>query len=378
MSSRDSIQLIEAADRQIASLRTQGKDYSFNELLNMYVEKELVINPEFQRLFRWSEAKESQFIESLILELPLPPIFVIEIDDGKYELIDGLQRFSSYMHFRGQLESIHRKINIGDYLTLEDCDIVKELNGLNYMQLPVAFQIRLKRHTVRAEIIRNESDKRLRYHMFKRLNTGGEPLSEQEIRNCTIRLLDNIFNQFVIDLSATDDFVECISGVGQDRLDEKYDQELVLRFFTFKNWGSRYRKDVGSFLTQYLESVTDKEESNEKFNYEEERSVFLKTFRVLRNALASQAFAQVVFRKSSEGTYPFTVYQFESFSLGIQEFLGSLDPDDTARMRLLGDCCWEIKRDAVFQKITTGGGKNTKNEFDSRVNFVRNHLRNRL
>ena len=82
MSSSDSTQLIEAADRQIASLRTQGKDYSFNELLNMYVEKELVINPEFQRLFRWSEAKESQFIESLILELPLPPIFVIEIDDG--------------------------------------------------------------------------------------------------------------------------------------------------------------------------------------------------------------------------------------------------------------------------------------------------------
>ena len=378
MSSSDSTQLIEAADRQIASLRTQGKDYSFNELLNMYVEKELVINPEFQRLFRWSEAKESQFIESLILELPLPPIFVIEIDDGKYELIDGLQRFSSYMHFRGQLESTHRKIKIGDYLSLEDCDIVKELNGLNYMQLPVAFQIRLKRHTVRAEIIRNESDKRLRYHMFKRLNTGGEPLSDQEIRNCTIRLLDNIFNQFVIELSATNDFVECISGVGQDRLDEKYDQELVLRFFTFKNWGERYVKDVGNFLTQYLESVTDKEESKENFNYEEERTGFLKTFCVLRNALGSQAFAQVVQRKSGESTYPFTVYQFESFSLGIQDFLKNLDPDNTAQMKLLGDCCWEIKRDAEFQKITTGGGKNTKNEFAARVNFVRMHLGRRL
>lgn len=64
MSDVDPSVLIEAADKQIANLRTQGKDYSFNELLNMYVEKELVIDPEFQRLFRWPEAKESRFIGS--------------------------------------------------------------------------------------------------------------------------------------------------------------------------------------------------------------------------------------------------------------------------------------------------------------------------
>src|SRR5262245_27916411 len=103
MSKPDPTKLIEAADRQIANLRTQGKDFSFNELLNMYSEKELSVNPEFQRLFRWPESNESRFIESLILELPLPPIFVIEVDEGKYELIDGLQRFASYLHFRGEL-----------------------------------------------------------------------------------------------------------------------------------------------------------------------------------------------------------------------------------------------------------------------------------
>ena len=66
----DSAALIEAADKQIASLRTQGKDFSFNELLSMHRDGELVIDPEFQRLFRWPEANESRFIESLILELP--------------------------------------------------------------------------------------------------------------------------------------------------------------------------------------------------------------------------------------------------------------------------------------------------------------------
>jgi len=95
----DPVALITAADEQVAKVRTQGKDYSFNELLSMHEEEELLINPEFQRLFRWTEEKESRFIESLILELPLPPIFVIEDDGGKYELIDGLQRISSYFHY---------------------------------------------------------------------------------------------------------------------------------------------------------------------------------------------------------------------------------------------------------------------------------------
>lgn len=67
----------------------------------MYKNMELTISPDYQRLFRWEEEKQSRFVESLILEMPVPPIFVIETDDGVYELIDGLQRISSYLHFRG-------------------------------------------------------------------------------------------------------------------------------------------------------------------------------------------------------------------------------------------------------------------------------------
>lgn len=374
MPSIDPATLIEAADKQIANLRTQGKDYSFNELLNMYVEKELVIDPEFQRLFRWPEAKESRFIESLILELPLPPIFVIEIDDGKYELIDGLQRFASYLHFRGELDAPHRSITKGNSLVLEDCDIVRELNGLIYSDLPVAFQIRLKRHTIRAEVIRRESDKRLRYHMFKRLNTGGEQLSDQEIRNCTIRLFDNHFNQFIINLSRHEAFVECISGLGQDRIDQKNDQELVLRFFTFKNWGHKYVKDVGTFMTRYLEAVTDKVVSGEAFDEIAETENFIKTFSVFRQSMGNQAFAQIVQRRSGESTYPFTAYQFESFAIGIQPHLPDLDPQNADQMNRLKEICWSIKRDSAFQGLTTGGGKNTKTSFDARVAFVRERL----
>lgn len=93
--------LIENVDSQIIQIRTKSLDVSFNELYDMYKDGELTIAPDYQRLFRWEEEKQSRFVESLILEMPVPPIFVIETQNGVYELIDGLQRISSYLHFRG-------------------------------------------------------------------------------------------------------------------------------------------------------------------------------------------------------------------------------------------------------------------------------------
>jgi uncharacterized protein with ParB-like and HNH nuclease domain len=215
-----SIDLINAVDEKIVSVRTKTLDISFNELYDMYIDGELIIDPAYQRLFRWSEGKQSRFIESLILELPLPAIFVIEVKEGVFELIDGLQRISSYLHFRGALEG-----QGGDFLRLKDCDIVKELNDLTYNDLPHTLQIKVKRNFTRVEIIKKESDQRLRYYMFKRLNTGGEELSDQEIRNCTIRLLDNRFNDFLIELSANPNFKECISNLSEEKLMQKEDQE---------------------------------------------------------------------------------------------------------------------------------------------------------
>jgi hypothetical protein len=95
--------LLQAVQKQVKQIQTSSLDLSFNELLDMYSNEELIIVPDYQRAFRWSPGKESRFIESLILGMPIPPVFVIELEDGKYELIDGLQRLSSYFHFRGAL-----------------------------------------------------------------------------------------------------------------------------------------------------------------------------------------------------------------------------------------------------------------------------------
>lgn len=173
------IDLITAIDNRLKKVHTQSLDLSFNELLDMYKNKELDISPDYQRLFQWSEGARSRFIESLLLEMPVPPIYVIEEENGRYLLIDGLQRISSYFHLRGELTAPHLDppVEIGQKLKFIDCDIVGELNGKTYDDLGTALQIRLKRAFIRVEVVRKGSDSRFKYWMFKRLNTGGEQLN---------------------------------------------------------------------------------------------------------------------------------------------------------------------------------------------------------
>lgn len=223
--------LIENIDSQIIKIRTKSLDVSFNELYDMYQNNELTISPDYQRLFRWEEEKQSRFVESLILEMPVPPIFVIETEDGVYELIDGLQRISSYLHFRGERLGETND----DFLVLHGCDIVEDLNGITFDLLPKALQIKIKRSFVRMEVIKKESETSLKYHMFKRLNTGGELLSAQEIRNCTIRLLGSKGIDFLEECSKNTDFISVINRVAIEKRKTKYDQELILRFFKDKN-----------------------------------------------------------------------------------------------------------------------------------------------
>lgn len=361
-------ELIQSIDQKITAVRTQSLDFSFNELADMHSDGELIIDPEFQRMFRWPDGSQSRFIESLLLELPVPPIFLIERDDRVYELIDGLQRISTYLNFRGQL------IIDGEPqgpLVLEDCDIVPELNGLRYTDLPRALEIKLKRSYIRAEILRKESDPRLRYYMFKRLNTGGEILSYQELRNATIRLLSNDFNLFIGEMSRNTDFQQCIGIISEAARKRRFDQELVLRFFAYKNDYDQYRHDVADFLTDYLEAVSDPQNPTQ-FDYPSEGDIFDKTFRVLRLIsdelnIGSRIFG-TVFPRSSEPRGQFSVYHYEGLVLGIEAVLGQIDLTNAQQISQLASVVREGKADPEFLSHT-GAGKNQRSELEARVSY---------
>ena len=328
---------------QIINIRTKSLDVSFNELYDMYTDGELVISPDYQRLFRWEEEKQSRFIESLILEMPVPPIFVIEIKDGVYELIDGLQRVSSYLHFRGEVLGEART----EPLILCGCDIVPALNGLSFDMLPKPLQIKIKRSFVRMEVIKKESEPSLKYHMFKRLNTGGELLSAQEIRNCTVRLLDSKALDFIGECSKNNDFRAVISKIGTDGFNMKYDQELVLRFFAIKNDLQSYKYPVTEYFTRYLEKITTGEI---EFDYIHEKLVFEKTFYVINQALGSGAFS-IRTRMNNEKN-DFILYYYDGIAIAVGNMVDSFNEFD--RFQELKDTIEDIKFGEELKAYKTG------------------------
>lgn len=370
---RDHSLLLAAIDSRIKKVHTTALDLSFNELLDMHQNQELNISPDYQRLFRWSPAARSRFIESLILEMPVPPIYVIEEDEGRYSLIDGLQRISSYLHFRGQLDAPHLEVQIGDFLELDDCDIVPELNGYKYSDLSAGLQIKLKRSFIRVEVVRKGSDARFKYHMFKRLNTGGALLSLQQVRNCTIRLLDPRFNDFINELAESDSFKKCTDTLTTEKLLAAFNQELVLRFFAFKNYRNRYRHDVGDFLTEYMEAVSDPD-IDISFDYEVEKKMFDKVFTLLTQTLGEHSFAWKNIKRGALERR-FSVYHYEAITVGLASLLENLDivsGEDTERLK---NSLLELKDDPSFDNITKGGGKNARPQLEGRIEYVTNHLR---
>lgn len=312
------LNVIEETDYKKQIAKTKSLDISFNELADMYEEKEFIINPEYQRLFRWSKEEQSRFIESLILDLPVPPIFVIEQENGEYELIDGLQRMSSYLSFRGDLLVSTEKgeEKKAENLKLIGCDIVKELNGYTFETLPKTLQIKLKRNFIRLEVIKKESDKELKYHMFKRLNKGGEKLTDQEIRNCTIRILSDELIEFIIRLSKNKHFQNTIKKIGEEEIKKKFDHELILRYFAQKNDLENYKGSLSEFLTEFLEKVAQKEL---EFDYIKEEEKFIKTFEFLDKVLQDNIFSTQ--KKSGETNENFVIYYYDSFTIGLDKII---------------------------------------------------------
>ena len=181
---------------------TDGYDMSFGELINLYKLGELVINPPFQRLYRWKLYQKTRFIESLLLGLPIPPIFVYA-SGSTWELIDGLQRLSTVLEFTGLLTTGE---NIAEQpLRLEGTKLLPSLKGRAWQEsapgvgdgLSVDQQFDIKRTRIRVEILKRESDENAKFELFQRLNTGGSHLSEQEIRDCVMIMVDKTFYDWV-------------------------------------------------------------------------------------------------------------------------------------------------------------------------------------
>ena len=128
---------------------------SVGEVTNLYKEGEIIINPDFQRLFRWSLRQQSNFIESILLGIPLPSIFVYQNEDGAWELVDGVQRISTILNFVGELKEEDNPAKKKTPTTLEGTKLLPSLEGITWASMPRApLQLEFKRAKIEVKIIK--------------------------------------------------------------------------------------------------------------------------------------------------------------------------------------------------------------------------------
>ncbi|MEW6234589.1 MAG: DUF262 domain-containing protein [Candidatus Omnitrophota bacterium] len=358
---KDSTKLEKEINQKIGEVRTDTFDMSFGEIINLHENKELIIQPEYQRLFRWSIQQKSHLIESILLELPIPQIFVIENQDGVLELIDGLQRTSTVLQF------VEPGLIQEKPLILEGCSLITSLNGLGFKDLPLSLRLSIKRSPIRTVVIKKQSKGFLRYEMFKRLNTGGSNLEPQEIRNCSARMVGEEgvhFYSFLVEQSNNDDFAACVDFLPDPEKEKKGAEELVLRFFATKNARELFQGSVRDWLDNYMEEVLL---NKREFKYEEEKLIFEDVFRLAREKLKDTAFLR--YRNNLPvGSLP-PAY-FEAISMGI---CNSRDKMRSKKPALLRNAITKLIQSKDFRDVT-GPGANSRKKLDRRIELATNAI----
>jgi hypothetical protein len=355
-------QIEEVIDKKIGEVRTDALDLSFGEIANLYASKELIIQPEYQRLFRWSLEQRSRVVESILLELPIPQIFVIENASGIIELIDGLQRVSSVIQF------VEPSALGLEPLRLVGCDLITELNGKLFEDLSLTLKLRIKRSSVRTVVIKRQSSSFLRYEMFKRLNTGGSGLMPQEIRNCTARMLgsDGVkFYEFLQECANLNDFKNCTETLSASDREQKADEELVLRFFATKNAQDLFHGSVRDWLDDYMEGVLLQ---RLQFDYVKERTDFASVFAVLSEKIGSGAFVRYRGDAPVGGLAP---AYFESVTIGTYRNLPNVV---NARRDAFRSAVADTVQGEEFRRAT-GPGANSREKLESRIATIEHALR---
>lgn len=344
-------------ERWRAEIRSDGYAMSVGELITLYRDNELDIHPEFQRYYRWTPLQKTRLIESLLLGIPLPSIFVAQQQNGVWDVIDGLQRLSTIFQMVGVLRD--EKDKQVPPLRLEGTKYLPTLHGKKWEsdnpdeELGVDNQLLIKRAKIDVKIVLRESSESSKYELFQRLNTGGSQLTDQELRNCVLIAANRDAFQWLETLRDDENFKLCLALTDRAIL-EQYDTELVVRFLVFRRLAQGEFKnigDIGEFLTERLVNLGENLRTNPRLK-EREESAFRLTFKVLAQELGDNSFKRFdVYKERYLGG--FLLSTFEAIALGIGYNYRALRTKDG--WPALGEKSRALWTNDIFQKYSGSG-----------------------
>ena len=311
--------LTEELEKIRPTIRTDSYPMSIGEWISLYQNGEIDIHPEFQRFFRWSESQRTLLIESILLGIPIPPIFVSQRENGVWDVIDGLQRLATIYQFVGILKD--ENATPIPPLILEKTKYLPSLEGKVWhdendpsKSFDSAQRLFIKRAKLDVNIILRESSELTKFELFQRLNTGGTPLTDQEIRNCILVQINKNMYDWLRSMANYESFRNC-TLLSERAIEEQYDLELALRFVVFRNIGEDELGSIGE-LGDFLTDNMIKLAQSRDFDYSSEQEALTQTFDILFGSTGEDCFRRYDPAKQ-KFLGGFLVTPFEIFAIGM-------------------------------------------------------------
>ncbi len=339
----------------LAQLEKERRNVAFDaydiivrQLIDMVRNREIDISPDYQRQFIWKEKRESELIESVFLGIPIPSLYMaVNQLDGTWEVVDGVQRLSTLLHFVGAPEFLAR-IDRPTPLRLEGLEKLSELNGVSFDELPAPAKATFLNRGLRVTTLNDRSDFNVRFDLFERLNTGGVGLHDQEIRTILFR---GDFNEILKNLSNNTAFRNVVKlGAGKTASDYS---ECVLRFFAFLNEYMEFDHSVKEFLNGYMQRNLNGPSAADILLFEH-------TFSFLQSELADGI------KRNGRGSTPINLY--EAIAVGTGLAIRARHGENPVPGRVL-----PLLSNAELRTFTSAG-TNSRQMVRNRIEFVRDSL----
>ena len=334
--------------RQIVS---QKIDLPISTLPEM-IKEQIDLNPDFQRRDRWDVEKQSRFIESIIMNVPIPPVFLGEDQYGKYVVLDGRQRLTAIKDF------------LSNVFKLTGLKVWEDLNGQNYNDLQKKkLAAAITRRFVPAVVILKESSSQVKYDVFDRLNTGGVIAEPMEIRNAVFQ---GSFNRLIRQLAELPEFRrlwDISSEPGELEKNRVYrdmsDVELVLRFFALSDYEHMDMK-FKDYLGEFMDRRNNEYAKNPALE-QEDRTLFQ---RATQNCWA--VFGASAFRKSAESKKSAPLA--DAVMIALANYPSDIVASKAAAIRTAIETL--LSSNAEFQKAF-GTGTNGKGAIRTRISLAK-------
>jgi hypothetical protein len=326
-------------------------DVTVDELLRRVGRGRIDIAPIYQRQFRWDGSRQSRLVESVLLGIPVPPLFMAtnQTDDAKsrWEVVDGLQRLLTLVNFAGDYDTRKSTRLSGNPLVLQDLEKLTEFEGSHFEELPEDIQTAFEDRPLKVVVLNDKSELQVRYDLFERLNTGGIELTPQEIRECVYR---GEFVDLLGRLASRKEF-RTVVALPSSRWKDGTPEDFVLRFFAYLERYEQFDHLVKEFLHNFIKDAYEDPRLSER------ERIFDGTFRYLAKCFPNGV-------KTRKGQTPVNLY--EALSAG-----AALALDENEALPVPSDLSW-VSSDRLRQLTT--GATNSRPRVRERIEYCRDQF----